>query len=482
MKYDANNPKNIPINTPLYDVCVVGAGAAGITIATELGKLGHSVALCEAGGMEHSDESQDSYAMNVIGDPLKSLQHGRLRYFGGTTNHWGGWCRSFEPIDFDRGYLGELYQWPIKFDEINTYLDTACNIIGFPNNYAQFDKNRHESIKELKFHFLPTKFAKKYNDTIVSSQLIDLYLNANLIGLKGDAGNITSAEFVNYNGIFMNIKAKKFVFAMGGIENSRFLLWFASKYDDKFFSTQTPIGKYWMEHPHFTLGRAIVDKSLASPSTTSYPYYHRFYSLVGEVQKRAGILNCGLRVGHLPESAFNLMIDDLLCVAPTLGKKVANLAKKNLVCSVELSAAWEQAPDINNKITLTSEKDNLGVPHAQLEYRKNALDRKTVKETVKTFNDWLVSADLGRINIADWLLNDKDYPADDQLGGNHHMGGTRMHASEKFGVVDANCKVYGSQNLYMAGSSIYTTGGHTNPTLPIVQLALRLKDHLSSIV
>ena len=70
------------------------------------------------------------------------------------------------------------------------------------------------------------------------------------------------------------------------------------------------------------------------------------------------------------------------------------------------------------------------------------------------------------------------YPLNDELAGYHHMGGTRMHSS-KDGVVDENCKVYGSSNLYIAGSSIFTTGGHNNPTLPIVQFSLRLADYLA---
>ena len=96
------------------------------------------------------------------------------------------------------------------------------------------------------------------------------------------------------------------------------------------------------------------------------------------------------------------------------------------------------------------------------------------------FNDWLLDIDGGRIQLDEWILKEEDYPLDDELGGHHHMGGTRMHSNEELGVVDANCKVYGAQNVYMAGSSIFTTGGHNNPTLPIVQFALRLAEHLGS--
>ena len=99
--------------------------------------------------------------------------------------------------------------------------------------------------------------------------------------------------------------------------------------------------------------------------------------------------------------------------------------------------------------------------------------------TVSKFNDWLLRIDGGRVKLDNWILNEKDYPLNDELAGYHHMGGTRMHFKKEYGVVDENCKVYGSSNLYIAGSSVFTTGGHNNPTLPIVQLSLRLAKYLA---
>ena len=80
--------------------------------------------------------------------------------------------------------------------------------------------------------------------------------------------------------------------------------------------------------------------------------------------------------------------------------------------------------------------------------------------------------------LKNWVFDNYNFP-DNSRGGQHHMGGTRMHKNSTYGVVDSNCKVFGIQNLYIAGSSIFTTGGHNNPTLPIVQFSLRLADHLS---
>jgi choline dehydrogenase-like flavoprotein len=92
----------------------------------------------------------------------------------------------------------------------------------------------------------------------------------------------------------------------------------------------------------------------------------------------------------------------------------------------------------------------------------------------------LIKHDVGRLKISDWLLDDETWPKHDQGAGSHHMGGTRMSDAAATGVVDRNCKVFGMANLYIGGSSVFPTSGHANPTYTIVQLALRLGDHLAT--
>lgn len=453
-----------------FDICIVGAGAAGITIANKLGKNGLKIALCEAGSEEYTEESQDNYKGEITGDHYFDLDIARLRYLGGTTNHWNGWCRSFEPVDFDRGYLGNEYKWPISYNELFKFRKEACDILEIANDF-DFNKTENNYVKKIKFQFSPpVRFKDKYQFDLKKSSNISLLLNANLEDISGDHNTINYAYFKSYTNKKIKIKASRFIFAMGGIENSRFLLWFAKKYQTKYFDDNTPIGKYWMEHPHFNLGSALVEKSV-----TNHPYY----SLTANTQKQAKILNCGFRINKITSSNTTKgMIKELLCVAPRVGQKIAELASKNIVCGATFFAAWEQSANISNTITLSNKKDKFGIPRVKLKWQKNSFDRENIKKSVSIFNSWLLEKNLGRIQLNKWILKDLDYPINDELGGYHHMGGTRMSSNSKLGVVDKNCKVYGSKNLYMAGSSIFTTGGHNNPTLPIVQFSLRLSEHL----
>ena len=195
-----------------------------------------------------------------------------------------------------------------------------------------------------------------------------------------------------------------------------------------------------------------------------------------------GVLNCGLIIDGVARDRTSRLVNDLLCVAPGLGHKLREMADRRLVCGAKIKSAWEQLPEKTNRVDLsTVEKDEFGIPRPVLHWKKSAFDRTTVIKSLQAFNDWLMDTDMGRLKVYDWLLNGGPYPTDDVLAGHHHMGGTRMGTDPDVSVVDQNCKVFSTENLYMAGSSVFTTSGHNNPTLPIVQLSLRLADHLSGV-
>jgi len=472
MLSDLNNASTNEDTFSGFDVAIIGAGAAGITLALKLTSYGKKVALIEAGGLEYSEDSQQVYRAKTVGDPYFELDAARLRYFGGTTNHWGGWCRTFEPEDFDRGYLGDEYSWPIGFNDLDRYRVEACEILEISSEFNDINSidSEVESI-EFKYSPGPVKFGSKYFVSLVSNPLVHVFLNSNLVNVTYSGERVTSIKVESYNGNTASISSQNFVFAMGGIENSRYLLWLQTIYGNSFISDTCPVGRYWMEHPHFTLGRAIVDKRKVS---------ERFYSISPQAQIDNSIMNCGFRVEHLNDQGTKALIKEVQCLAPTLGQSLVSLACKNLVCGALFRAAWEQSPKKQNRIVLDSEQDRFGIPKPILNWKKSELDRKTLVTSVSKFNEWLLRIDGGRVQLDQWILNEEDYPLNDELAGNHHMGGTRMHSSKEFGVVDENCKVYGSSNLYMAGSSIFTTGGHSNPTLPIVQFSLRLAEHLAT--
>jgi choline dehydrogenase-like flavoprotein len=137
-------------------------------------------------------------------------------------------------------------------------------------------------------------------------------------------------------------------------------------------------------------------------------------------------------------------------------------------------------PAADNRIELDRRHaDAHGVPRLKLHWAKRDSERKTALASAQLFGEALIQRNLGRLRLRDWLL-DGSWPATEEYGAFHHMGGTRMSASPETGIVDRDCKVHGVANLHVGGSSVFATGGHANPTFTIVQLALRLGDHLAS--
>ena len=145
---------------------------------------------------------------------------------------------------------------------------------------------------------------------------------------------------------------------------------------------------------------------------------------------------------------------------------------------IEALDVWcssEQQPNRASRILLGPNRDRLGMREVVVDWRVLPEDRSNAVTTLRLLGTEIGHAGFGRFRIA-W--NDPDVWPADLYGNDHHMGTTRMHSDPSLGVVDENCRVHGLSNLYVAGSSVFPTGGASNPTLTIIALALRLADHL----
>ncbi|MGH6916635.1 MAG: GMC family oxidoreductase, partial [Geminicoccaceae bacterium] len=149
-----------------------------------------------------------------------------------------------------------------------------------------------------------------------------------------------------------------------------------------------------------------------------------------------------------------------------------------------LRAVAEQVPNANSRLRLSNDKDGFGLRRVALDWRLSPLDKTTIRVVGLELGRYFALTNIGRIRLADWVLSNDDVVPSVEDGGYgtgfHHMGTTRMGHSPEDGVVDRNCAVFGVPNLYVAGSSVFRTVGYANPTLTIVQLTLRLADHLGT--
>ncbi|MBT5542082.1 MAG: GMC family oxidoreductase [Gammaproteobacteria bacterium] len=463
-----------------YEITIIGSGPAGISLALGLSKKGKKVLLLEAGEYGYTDRSQQVYNGKIIG-PYPSITSTRLRFFGGTSNHWAGYCRPLDDIDFEK--------FPISKADIEPYLPEASNILEIKGKFNS-DLPLNNEFKQIEFQFSPpVRFGQKYRKHIEDSSLIDFSLNANVLNIREglNTGTAEYLEVADENSEIHKIAVNKLVIACGGIENNRLLLW--SQHLNKRLFSGLKIGNNWMEHPHFTTGQIIANypeiyKFLDTSSKYSFNKW-LFLGPTKTMMKREGIGNAGIRL-YIHQSSDNSsrikqLIKDILCIAPSYGRKLAALANEGLICSVTVRMAWEQKPRDENRVELDFDsKDKYGVPRVKLVWKYYQDDKRTAKICMEKLGDFFLKKDIGRVGVLPYIdINDDEIPNEYNFFNGHHMGGTPMGESDSNGVVDSNLKVFNTDNVWVAGSSVFTEGGHANPTLSIVQFSLRLADHLS---
>lgn len=468
--------KNIDNLGKTHDFTIVGSGPASLTLALKLEDKGFTVLIIEAGDVFTSSESQEFYEGENIGDKYFELDVTRLRCFGGSSQHWGGWCRPLDRIDFE--------EWPIDKSNLDKYLTEASNILEIKDEF--YKRKINNSIDQIGFNFSPpVRFKEKYFDRVKNSKKISLVLNTPLLKIIGNNNGLIKEVVVNNLGKNKMLSIKTLILGCGGIENSRILLWSKMAAKNNFLKDIYP-GHYWMEHPHYEVA-TFVGKTSELKKIIDEKYSHDkyfFLSFNDKFLKQNKLKNISVRFQYQSSNEYkDQIIYDLACSGNYYSKKIAKLFRKNLACFYKIKMVWEQIPNINSNLQLSSyQKDIFGIPKVNLNWKKQEDDLNTPKVCLKEIGNFFMDRDIGRIGIFDFVINKTTYPEDDEIGGHHHMGGTRMgDGSNKYDVVDKNLKVFNTQNLFIAGSSVFRTGGHANPTLTITQLSLRLAEHLSSI-
>jgi choline dehydrogenase-like flavoprotein len=243
-----------------WDVAVVGSGPAGMTVAVALARLGREVLLLEGGDRYYTDESQALYKGAVVGDHYFSLDECRMRMLGGTSAHWTGWTRPFEAEDFDRRDIDSMAWWPIGQSDLTPYQATAAKMLGVPNAY--WAKGFAGGLREFNFQLSPdpTRFGDAYWTELEAARRITLALGSNLVGIDSDGSSVSALTMANAQGVRRQIRARSYVLACGGIENSRLLMHFNNQSQGRLIKQPQTLGRYWMEHPHYTIGFGFVPK------------------------------------------------------------------------------------------------------------------------------------------------------------------------------------------------------------------------------
>ena len=510
MIYNLNEITNDPFKDQIYDICIVGAGFAGMTLALNLHKE-LNVLLLEAGDMDYSTESQEVYEGKNIGHEYYDLTDCRTRCFGGTSNIWGGVCGVLESRDFEKKDFMDFSGWPINKEDLDPYIEETKQIFGLSDTgqAKEFIKGWDDVLmKPGKYfdgfeimHSKQAYFKNTHSKIVKERSNIHCYINANLTDMTqtDNLESIKVAEIQNYRKKVFNAKAKIFILATGGIENPRLLLNFNKQCKNGIGNNNDLVGRFFCEHPQFELGVFIIEDHVREVSKTGELSKIKYLVPSDIFQKENKVLNFRLglytkdyikRSIKKDSSPFKERLRAIICSTEWMKYIGSKINGKDIYCYSStfdqndgiLNIEAEQIPNLSSRVILGSDIDKFGMRQATLEWKFLKIDKYTIKCAALRFAETFAEFNLGRVKIEKWVLSDdpSDFPGfPHHLGGSHHMCTTRMGSSLKDGVVDANQKVFDINNLYIAGSSVFSTGGHINPTFSIVQMSLRLADHLN---
>lgn len=512
---------------PKYTLCIIGAGAMGISIAREfITDENTSVALIESGATT-SGRPSDLDDVTNTGDVDAGVAGSRKRGFGGSTQTWGGQALPFSSIDFSQRPQLSASAWPISESDLQLYypqVEQLFNVVSpsFDTNiWANSSTSANANLKQTATHnklslhfskFSPTpNFASAHATHLDKHPSIDLIINATVLELV-ESNDDTSIDHVilrNATGHKTELFADVFILCAGGIENPRLLLNSKRKSLNGIGNNKGMVGRYFQDHIglygarleplNFTkfsqvFATRLIGNVKCLPKLSLHESEQRNANTLNitgniEVQSKEQsplilMRSCYKKLKNrqfdVPffSSLFKLLANpiELICAAYDFAiKKRIYIPRK---ADYFLVANIESEPMPQSRINLSSTVDSYGMPHVEIDWRLSEHSRLAARQYYSNVKNFLEDENIANVIIKESILISSNDWKQHCYGLYHHMGATRMSSNPSQGVVDPNCKVHELRNLYIAGTSVLPTGGASNPTFTALALALRLVDHI----
>jgi choline dehydrogenase-like flavoprotein len=525
-----------PHATLQADICIVGAGVAGISIAREFIGRSESVIMLEGGGLDftkslrrlptvlrrHALGEQALTSGSSTGHPYYPLRFTRVRAFGGSSRAWhedrGVHARPLDAVDFwARDGLPD-HGWPIERTELDPFYERAQRVFGlgeFAYDAKTWEARGYGSplpldpdqVESVMFKFCKRANFDRHAIDLARAENINVVLHATAIHLADGSRRVNRVDCATLSGGRFSVRARTFILAVGAIETARLLLVSRDSEPAGIGNGRDLVGRCFMEHPDAAVGYLLPDPGLDPDAFRLYQHQpaeenvtvEAMFRLSDHALQKEQLLNAVLRLRPTHRSAMAPAVQSAQIVRRSVhyGVATAGFARHAIRAIagapqlVRHYGAWrsgrpaeifgvdvmaEQAPTVFSRVKLSSRRDRLGVPKIILDWQLTKMDWHSIERTMAIFADAVREAGVGTV-ISTAGTGGRP-PA--VFGNWHQLGTTRMHSDPARGVVDENCRVHDMRNLYIAGGSIFPTGGYANPSLTIVALSLRLADHLKS--
>ncbi len=498
------------------DVCIIGTGAAGLTIASEMLKSRLKIILVEAGGIEYEPETQALYNTEISGFSHPGSTEGRFRVHGGSTTKWAGQALPLMSHDFEKRDWVANSGWPISFHDLKPYYARACQFLLVDKMNFDTDLFSHLKIKppefnlaKILYHFSKWSPApnvrEHYLSDIKLSENCTLLLHANVTRIVLDENKRFVRE-VNARSLknhFATIKAKNFILCTGGIETARLLLF------NDLGNQNDLVGRYFQDHPSAMIGFLKADnpkkiQKIFNAFTKKKLKYSTRFTASPRWQYEQKTLNMSAGINFVDEnSAFQNLRDvyHALCnrdfstgFLRKFSKIITNPAASlspmahyllhgrhyNPGAKFQIGLTSEQEPDPESRVMLSEQKDALGIPLSNIKWKPTDLTHYSIRQFSTILQNEFRNLGLGELKLEPWVCENSITWKQNITDQYHHMGTARMSNSARSGVVDSDCRVHNIENFYIGSSAVFPTSGHSNPTLTIIALCMRISDKIKS--
>lgn len=504
---------------PAPDVCVIGAGAAGIVLATELAKQGKRVVILEGGGRTLELSSQALYDSTIIGHPHDGIHNGRFRVYGGSTTRWAGQLLEFTANDFAVRPWITGTGWPFGKETLQPYYARALTIegmVGVETDDARVWRVAAGAVPDLGSNITPylsrwtpePNFVHLHGKGVAEADHIALYLHANVCGMAfDDAGRrIVAVTCRTLDGRTVEFHANTFVLCMGGIETVRFLLqpgrypWNGHKLLGRHFQDRVSalsgevtvrdrrtFERYfaniwangWKYQPKFRLGSTMAQQEGLLDATAMMTFGDDQDVSTAQAKTTMRRVHSRNLRGISGQEARNVVKHAPGLVRRAWYTKRRGRAYHPPTTQVHLGVQCEQEPLGDSTIRLNGDRDPTGLFRVDLDWRISALELRTLARYSQVVAAAVEERKLATITLDRDALEDMGRFIMKCHDMKHHMGGARIASHRALGLVDPALRLYGTENGYVCSAAVFPCSGSANPTHTLIALAIRLADSLA---